>query len=146
MDPCRVLLVTEDDELWERVSSLLAADARFTMAGRARSALEAIDRATELCPDLVLMDVALPDVSGYRAVPWLKWQQPGTVVVLVTAHHDRSMGLAAIQSGADCCLSGPELPERLLPALRELLGMDRSVEPDGPRYDLGPISGPSPER
>lgn len=145
MDPRCVLLVAEDDELLDGVTSVLAADARFTIGGRARSALEAIDRATELCPDLVLMDVALPDVSGYRAVPWLKWQQPGTVVVLVTAHHDRSMGLAAIHAGADRCVPRTELPERLLPTLRELLGMERSLEPDGPRYDLGPIPGPNPE-
>jgi DNA-binding NarL/FixJ family response regulator len=124
MDPRRVLLVAEDDELLDEVSSLVAADARFIVGGRVHSALEAIDRAGELSPDLVLMDVSLPDVSGFQAVPWFKWQQPATLVVLVTPQDGRDTGLAAIRAGADGCVPRTELPVRLLPTLRELLWME----------------------
>jgi DNA-binding NarL/FixJ family response regulator len=91
------------------------------------------------------MDVSLPDVSGFQAVPWFKWQQPGTVVILVTPHDGRSMGLAAIHAGADGHVSRQELSARLLPALRELLGMDGQREPAEAVYDLGPIPGPNPD-
>lgn len=121
MDRRRVLLVDQNDDFMDSLCALMAKDPGLKVVGRAHSAGRAIDRARELLPDLVLMDVSLPDRSGFEVVPWLKEQRPAPLVLLTTFHQSRITELAAMKVGADACLSKSELPDRLLLVLRELL-------------------------
>ncbi|HEX5045051.1 MAG TPA: response regulator transcription factor [Candidatus Polarisedimenticolaceae bacterium] len=121
MDRRRVLLVDQNDDFLDGLSALIAEDPGLEVAGRAHSGIEAIERARDLRPDLVLMDVALPDMSGFDAVPWLKRQQPSPLVLLATFHQSRVAELAAMKVGADACVSKTALPDHLLLMLQELL-------------------------
>lgn len=124
MDPCRVLLVDRNDDFLDGLCSLLAEVRDVRIVGRAHSGAEAIERAGELAPDLVLMDVTLADMSGFQAVPWLKGLRPAPRVLLLTFHESRAADSAALAAGADGCLSKAEVAHRLLPALEELLWPD----------------------
>jgi two-component system, NarL family, nitrate/nitrite response regulator NarL len=117
----RVLLVDPSDAFLDGLCALMAKDPGLKVVGRAHSAGAAIDRARELLPDLVLMDVSLPDRSGFEVVPWLKEQRPTPRVLLTTCHQSRITELAAMKVGADACMSKTELPDRLLLVLQELL-------------------------
>jgi DNA-binding NarL/FixJ family response regulator len=117
----RVLLVDQNDDFLDGLCALIAKDPLLEVAGRAHSASEAIERAKGLRPDLVLMDVSLPDMSGFQVVPWLKEQHPAPLVLLATFHQSRMAELAAMEVGADACVSKTDLPDQLLLTLQELL-------------------------
>ena len=121
MTPRRLLLVDQNDDFLDGLCALIAKDPTLEIAGRAHSGMEAIERAKEMRPDLVLMDVSLPDMSGFDVVPWLKEQQPAPVVLLATFHQSRVTELAAVKVGADACVSKTDLPGQLLFLLQELL-------------------------
>ena len=123
-----VLLVDQNDDFLDGLCSLLAKDADFEVVGRAHTGIEAIERAKDRSPDLVLLDASLADMSGFTAVPRLKALRPSPLVVLMAFHGSRAAGLAAAQAGADACVSKADVPDRLLLTLRELLG-DMETEP-----------------
>jgi two-component system nitrate/nitrite response regulator NarL len=113
--------VDQNDDFLDGLCALIAKDPTLEIAGRAHSGMEAIERAKEMRPDLVLMDVSLPDMSGFDVVPWLKEQQPAPVVLLATFHQSRVTELAAVKVGADACVCKTDLPDQLLFVLQELL-------------------------
>ena len=117
----RVLLVDQNDDFLDGLCSLLAKDPGLEVVGRAHTASQAIERARDLRPDLVLLDVSLADLSGFKAVPRLKALRPAPLVLLMTFHESRAADRAATGAGADGCLSKAGVPDRLLLTLKELL-------------------------
>ena len=117
----RLLLVDQNDDFLDGLRSLLEKDPGIVVMGRAHSASEAMALAPMLRPHLVLMDVSLSDMSGFRAVPGLKALKPAPLVLLMTFHGSRAAGQAALEAGADGCVSKTDVPDRLLLTLQELL-------------------------
>lgn len=116
----RVLVVDQNDDFLDALSSLLTNDPGLEVVGRAHTAAEAIERAEELLPDLVLLDVS-SDTSGLKAVPRLKALHPAPLVLLMIFHKSQAADLAAIGAGADGCVSKAGVPDRLLATIRERL-------------------------
>ena len=129
-----VLLVDQNDDFLDGLCSLLAKDPGFEVVGRAHTGLEAIERARERSPDLVLLDASLTDMSGFQVLPRLKALRPSPLVLLMTFHGSRAAGLAATQAGADRCVSKTGVPGRLLPTLRELFS---ATETEPRRFTTG---------
>ena len=117
----RLLLVDQNDDFLDGLRSLLEKDPGIVVVGRAHSASEALARVPELRPHLILMDVSLSDMSGFRAVSKLKVLEPSPLVLLMTFHGSRAVGEAAREAGADGCVFKTDVPERLLLTLQELL-------------------------
>lgn len=128
MQPGRLLLVDHNDDFLDGLCSLLEKDAALRVVGRAHSAAEAIERARGLHPDLVLMDVSLHDMSGFKVVPWLKALQPAPRVLLMSFHPSRTAELAGVAIGADGCISKTDVPEMLLFTVQDLLWPESSLE------------------
>jgi DNA-binding NarL/FixJ family response regulator len=81
---CSLLLV-EDDELFaQRLSELLGADGRFEIVGLARDGAAAVELASSLEPDVVLMDIGLPVMDGVEATRQIHAAQPALPVVLIS--------------------------------------------------------------
>ena len=117
----RVLVVDQNDDFLDGLCSLLTNDPGLEVVGRAHTAAEAIERAEELLPDLVLLDVSFSDTSGLKAVPRLKALHPAPLVLLMIFHKSQAADLAAIGAGADGCVSKAGVPDRLLATIRERL-------------------------
>ena len=117
----RLLLVDRNDDFLDGLRSLLEHEPGTEVVGRAHSASEAIARARRLRPHLVLMDVALSDMSGFKAVAKLKALPSAPRVVLMTFHGSRAAREAAHEAGADGCVSKADAPDRLLLTLQEIL-------------------------
>jgi two-component system, NarL family, response regulator NreC len=100
MDKTRVLLV--DDHAVFRMGTrlLLESDDSFVVIGEADSGQEALVQSRRLRPDLVLMDITLPDMNGLDAMTQIQGIVPGAKVVILTMHEDRDYFFRAIQSGA----------------------------------------------
>lgn len=101
-----ILIVDDSDEVRAIVRTFLERDATFRVCGEAASGLEAITKAQELKPDLVLLDLKLPGMSGIETATALKGILPKAKLVLFSAYAD-SMGSSPWASavGIDLVLS-----------------------------------------
>lgn len=100
MAPPRVLLVDDHALFRDGIASLLRAGG-LQVVGQAGDGAEALRLARELRPDLVLMDVQMPEVSGLDATRAIKAEMPQVKVVMLTVSDDEHDLIEAIKSGAD---------------------------------------------
>lgn len=120
MNVLRILLA--DDHLLFRkgLARLLEAQPDFQVIGEAADGLEAVERAQQLHPDVVLMDIRMPTCDGIEATRRIKAQMPGVRVVMLTVSEDEGDLAAAARSGADGYLLKDLQPELLFRQLRGL--------------------------
>jgi DNA-binding NarL/FixJ family response regulator len=120
----RVLLVEGNDDFLDGLTDWLAQNRQLEIVGRAHSGPEAIDLAERLRPDLVLMDVTMPDVSGFDAARKIKSPPDAPVVILMAFHDSHAARIAASAAGADGFVAKSEITERLMPVLRGLIDLE----------------------
>jgi DNA-binding NarL/FixJ family response regulator len=113
----RILIVDDHPLTRDALAGLLAQNA-FDVVGVAGSGGEAIVQAGELRPDLVLLDLSMPDMDGLTALPRIRDAAPDAEVVVLTASEDEQNLLGAIRSGAAGYLLKSEPPERIVAFLR----------------------------
>ena len=108
------MLIVDDHPLTRDGLAALLAGHGFEIVGEAGGGAEAIDKARQLQPDVVLLDLSMPDVDGLSALPELRTAAPDCEVVVLTASGDEENLLAAIRGGAAGYLLKTEPPERLV--------------------------------
>ena len=113
----RVLLVDDHPLTREALSALLEAH-EFDVVGEAADGNEAIVEAERLQPDLVLLDLTMPELDGLGALPGLRQVAPDSEVVVLTASGTEDNLLAAIRAGAAGYLLKSEPPSRIVEFLR----------------------------
>ncbi|OLE00848.1 MAG: hypothetical protein AUG91_03180 [Actinobacteria bacterium 13_1_20CM_4_69_9] len=113
----RILLV-DDHPLTRSALSGLLMQHGFDVVGEAEDGGEAVARADELQPDLILLDLSMPGVDGLTALPRLRDAAPGCEVVVLTASGTEENLLGAIRGGAAGYLLKSEPPERIVGFLR----------------------------
>ena len=96
----RILLVDDHEVVRLGLKALLDHHAQFEVVGEAATAKEAIEQVSRLRPDIVLMDIRLPGVSGIEACEEVIKQHPETRVVMLTSYAEDEMLFSAIRAGA----------------------------------------------
>jgi two-component system, NarL family, response regulator DevR len=124
--PLRLLLVDDHEVVRQGLRALIERRPAFLVAGEAGTVAEAIAAARHLQPDLVLMDVRLPDGSGVEACRAIREELPATKVVMLTSYPDEEAVLAAILAGASGYLL-KEIRGRDLVAALESVGRGDSL-------------------
>ena len=109
----RILLVDDHPITRDALAALLDQHG-FSVVGEASDGAEAIELARQLRPELVLLDLSMPGMSGLEALPRLREAAPETEVVVLTASGTEQNLLAAIRGGAAGYLLKTEPPERLV--------------------------------
>jgi DNA-binding NarL/FixJ family response regulator len=109
----RILIVDDHPLTRDALAGLLGANG-FDVVGQASGGAEAIDRAGELRPDLVLLDLTMPDMDGLTALPRVREAAPGAEIVVLTASEDDGNLLAAIRLGASGYMLKSEPAERIV--------------------------------
>jgi DNA-binding NarL/FixJ family response regulator len=112
------VLIVDDHPLTREALAALLEQHGFAVAGQAASGEEAIVRAGELLPELVLLDLSMPGMDGLEALPRLRAAAPGCEVVVLTASGTEENLLGAIRAGAAGYLLKNEPPERIVEFLR----------------------------
>jgi two-component system response regulator NreC len=97
---------------------LLEPEADFEIVGEAGSGREALKAVAEMRPDIVLMDIGLPDISGIEAAAEIKRLRPETAIVALTIHEDEEYFFKMLAAGASGYVPKRAAPEELLTALR----------------------------
>jgi DNA-binding NarL/FixJ family response regulator len=126
----RVVVVEDHPIFRDGVVQCLNAEPDFTVV--ATWANGAVDAATvaDLAPDLVLMDIELPDTSGIETTRRLRAVLPGLRVVMLTAFADPDLLFAAVQAGAVGYLSKHTAVAELVSTLRRIIGGEHVLTPD----------------
>src|SRR5512144_2813423 len=98
--PIRILLV-DDQPLFRRaIATLIQEQPEFTVVGEAADGVEAIEMATALSPDLIVMDIEMPVMNGIEAVRILRDRMPAVKIVVLTVSESEGYLFEAIRYGA----------------------------------------------
>lgn len=123
MRRAKVLLVDDDPRFIKRVGQFLAAYTDLAVVGEAGDGQEAVLKAGELKPDLVLMDIRMPGMSGLEVTRHLKAEMPALTVIILTIFDLQEYRDAATASGASAFVSKRDMQTVLLSKL-QALGFD----------------------
>ncbi|HVL85158.1 MAG TPA: response regulator transcription factor [Pseudonocardia sp.] len=129
MTVARVMVVDDHPVVRDGVALLLRGEPSLAVVGAAESGRAAIERAPELRPHLVLLDLRLPDMLAPEVVAGLREVVPAARVVVFTAHGDHHGVQAAIDAGAHGCLLKDAAATDLVAALRRVLRGERVADP-----------------
>ena len=121
-DEIKRLVLADDHHLFRRgFRSLLSGEAGLEVVGEASTGLEAIEICRRLVPDLVLMDIRMPEMDGITATRQIKREQPGVSVLMVTMHENPDYLLEALDAGAAGYVLKDAPADRLINAVRRTL-------------------------
>lgn len=113
----RVLIVDDHTVVREGIRALLERRASLQVVGEAGSVAEAVARSAELTPDVVVMDVRLPDGSGVEACREIRSTQPDVKVVMLTSYADEEAIVNSVMAGAAGYLLKDARPDALFEAI-----------------------------
>ena len=94
----------------------------YNIAGEAENGLKAVEKYNETKPDLVLMDITMPEMDGIQALKGIKAIDPSANVIMCSAMGQQAMVIEAIQSGAKDFIVKPFQAERVLEAVKKVVG------------------------
>ena len=118
--PIRVLLVDDHAILREGVHALLARESDLLVVGEAADGQEALDRVDELHPDVVIMDIVMPRMSGLEATRLLKERHPEVRTLILSMYDDQEYVVQIIQAGASGYVLKRVVTEDLVRAIHEV--------------------------
>ena len=118
MSKLRVLIVDDHGIVRAGIRSLLEGQPDMEVAGEAAGGEEALQKAKELKPDLVLMDIAMPGMNGIEATKRIKEEQPETNVLVLSMHDDEEFFFPVLRAGASGYILKEAEPQELLYAIR----------------------------
>lgn len=117
-DKIRVLIVDDVSETRENVRKLLQFESDVDVVGVARTGREAIQLSQDLNPDVVLMDINMPDMDGIAATEAIRSRQPAVQVVILSVQGDQNYMRRAMLAGARDFLTKPPMGDELISAIR----------------------------
>ncbi len=118
MNKIRVLLVDDHALMRDGIRALLDLQDDIEIVGEACEGQEAIDKAQELKPDVLIMDISMPEMDGLEATRRIKKKNPSVKVLVLTQHDNREYILSTIKSGSDGYLPKRALGSELVVAIR----------------------------
>jgi two-component system chemotaxis response regulator CheY len=116
------VLVCDDAIFMRTMISDILSGAGYEVVGEAESGVQAIERYRELKPDLVTMDIVMPDMGGIDAVREIVKHDPAAKVLMCSAMGQQALVVEAIQAGAKDFVVKPFQPSRVLEAVQRVLG------------------------
>ncbi len=94
----------------------------YNVAGEAENGAKAVEKYNEIRPDLVLMDITMPEMDGIQALKNIKAADPGATVIMCSAMGQQAMVIESIQAGAKDFIVKPFQADRVLEAVKKVVG------------------------
>ncbi|MTH53429.1 response regulator [Bacillus mangrovi] len=138
------ILIADDHPVVRRgLAFFLGMQKDMEITGEASSGAEAVQKASELNPDLILMDLSMPEMDGVQAAKAIKAKHPEMKIVILTSYADQDHVIPAIQAGA----SGYQLkdvePAELAQTIRDVMKGENKLHPKITGHVLAHLSGKS---
>ncbi|MCI8635674.1 MAG: response regulator [Eubacterium sp.] len=116
------ILVCDDAAFMRMMIKDILTKNGYNVVGEAENGLKAVEKYNETKPDLVLMDITMPEMDGIQAVKKIKEMDPNAKIVMCSAMGQQAMVIEAIQSGAKDFIVKPFQAERVLEAVKKVVG------------------------
>ena len=124
------VLIADDHAIVRRgLNTLISGEADMRVVGEASDGYEVVERARELSPDVILLDLVLPGLSGLEAIGQLKADNPDARVLVLTSFGDNDRVFAAVRAGANGYLLKDASPEQLLQAIHDIYNGESHLHP-----------------
>ena len=120
MTPFRIMIVDDHAVVRRGVRALLESHPGWEVSGEATTGREAVDLARQLQPDIVVMDLSLPELNGLDATRQILKESPRTEVVVLTMHHSEELARNALQAGARGYVLKSDADQNLIAAVESL--------------------------
>ncbi|MEO7295286.1 MAG: response regulator transcription factor [Candidatus Limnocylindria bacterium] len=141
-----VLIVDDEDLMRAGLAELLSNDPTIDIVGEAATGREAIERTCRLAPDVVLMDVRMPDLDGIAATAELSRVAPASRVLILTTFEQDDYVFGALRAGASGFLLKRTRPEALIAAVHTIAAGDSLLSPSITRRVIDRMAAqPTPE-
>jgi signal transduction histidine kinase/DNA-binding NarL/FixJ family response regulator len=141
---CVRILIADDHELVRQgLRALLASRPAWEVCGEAADGVEAIEKAAQLQPDIVLLDVSMPRLNGLEAAAVIRRESPASEIVIVSQHDPAEMLPSALQAGARGFVSKSDIASNLLSTIESIVGPARrqaAANDAEPRLVTAPLS------
>lgn len=142
----RVLIADDDQLMRAGLVELLAADPQIQVVGQAETGRQAVEQARRLSPEVVLMDVRMPDLDGIAATGELARAAPGARVLILTTFEQDDYIFGALRAGASGFLLKRARPEELLAAVHTIAAGEGLLSPSVTRRVIDRMAQqPTPE-
>jgi DNA-binding NarL/FixJ family response regulator len=142
----RVLIADDDDLMRAGLVELLTADPEVEIVSQAATGRQAVEQASRLAPDVVLMDVRMPDLDGIGATRELAQAAPGVRVLILTTFEQDDYIFGALRAGASGFLLKRARPEELIAAVHTVAAGDSLLSPSVTRRVIDRMAQqPTPE-
>ena len=128
--PYSIILTEDHTILRQGLRVLLSSDPDFKIVGEAEDGRESIRLAETLLPDLILMDLSMPNMTGIEAIREIKKRSTDTKIVVLTVHRGEEYVLSALEAGADGYVLKDANHDELTTAIRKVLEGKRYLSPD----------------
>jgi two-component system, NarL family, response regulator NreC len=116
----RILVADDNAAVRRGVLDILATDRNYEVCGEAKDGKDAIEKAKDLIPDLVLLDISMPGLNGLEVARLLREEIPGTAIVIISQHDPSLLLPRAREAGAHACVDKSRLGTDLLRTIASL--------------------------
>jgi DNA-binding NarL/FixJ family response regulator len=115
--PVKILIADDSEVLRNSLRSFLESHPGWTVCGEAVDGRDAVEKAAALQPDVILLDISMPNLDGFEAARRIHQSRPDAQIIFVTQHDSHEMAVRAAQAGARCYISKSHIIRELVPAV-----------------------------
>lgn len=116
------ILICDDAAFMRMMIKDILSKNGYNVVGEAENGAIAVEKYTETNPDLVLMDITMPEMDGIQALKKIKEKDPGASVIMCSAMGQQAMVIESIQAGAKDFIVKPFQADRVLEAVKKVVG------------------------
>lgn len=116
------ILICDDAAFMRMMIKNVLTKGGYTVVGEAENGAKAVEKYKELSPDLVLMDITMPEMDGIQALKEIKKINGGAKVIMCSAMGQQAMVVESIQAGAKDFIVKPFQEDRVLEAVKKVIG------------------------
>lgn len=120
MASLRLLIADDNPSVRVGIRMLLESHPDWIVCGEAAKGVEAVEQAAALKPDVILLDIAMPELDGLTAVPLIRQRAPGTQIIILTLHESLDTARTAALRGATVYIAKSLITDALVPAIESL--------------------------
>ena len=129
MEPVRILIVDDHEVVRDGIAVMMGRQQDFVVVGEAENGADAVQKARDLQPDLVLMDLRMPQMDGVEAMRQIRSQDPDIKFIVLTTYDSDEYIFDAIEAGAKGYLLKDASREELFQAVRAVHRGESLIEP-----------------